>query len=298
MQLSVITVTTNTATYQKEILCQNLTAVKLGAENLDVEHFISDNGSTDDTITMIKKEFPNVKVVENGQNLGFGAANNTAFKQSTGEFVLFLNPDNIVRPGSLQVLYDYMRAHPTVGIVGPKLVDQDGRPHAETQPRRFPKFLDQVCILLKFGRLFPACLKKYLYTDLDINLEQPVDSVRGSFMFVRRTLLDKLGWAFDPRYFIWFEDVDLCHEAWTRGYEVIYNPAVECVDYFGQTFRHTPSIQKQKWFTESMVKYFRKWEGWKWLIIALLRPIAIILAWIGFILFKKTKPKITNFNYV
>lgn len=260
MQLSVITVTTNTATHQKDIFRQNLASVKFGAGDLQYEHFISDNGSTDDTVAMIKTEFPNVKVVENGKNLGFGGANNTAFWQSIGEFVLFLNPDNIVRPGSLKTLYEYMLAHPKVGIVGPRLVDQFGKVNKDALPRRFPKLFDQVCILLKIHKLFPACLKKYLYVDLDTSKKQAVESVRGSFMFVRRELLDKLGRAFDPRYFIWFEDVDLCREALTNGYKVVYNPDVESVDYVGQTFRNISRIKKQKWFITSMLKYFLKWH--------------------------------------
>ncbi len=271
MQLSIITVTTNTATYQKEIFRQNLASVNTGWYGTDlsralpfrgegnIEHLVSDNGSTDDTVAMIKKEFPNVKVIENGKNLGFGGGNNTAFWKSTGDFVLFLNPDNIVRHGSLKVLYDYMLAHPKVGIVGPKLVDQFGKLNKDALPRRFPKLFDQICILLKINKLFPSCLNKYLYADLDINKKQTVDSVRGSFMFVRRELLDKLGWGFDPRYFIWFEDVDLCREAWTNGYKVVYNPSVECVDYVGQTFRNISSAQKRKWFIASMIKYFIKW---------------------------------------
>lgn len=282
MQLSVITVTTNTATYQKDIFRENLASVKLGAGDLQYEHFISDNGSSDETVKIVKTEFPNVKVIENGKNLGFGAANDTAFKQSSGEFVLFLNPDNIVRPGSLKILYEYMLAHPKVGIVGPKLVDQFGKLNKDALPRRFPKLFDQVCILLKIGRVFPSCLKKYLYSDLDFNQKQVVDSVRGSFMFVRRELLDKLGWAFDPRYFIWFDDADLCKEAWTNGYKVVYNPLVESVDYVGQTFRNIPSVQKQKWFTDSMVKYFKKWHpAWQTFIIICLRPFAILFTWLA-----------------
>lgn len=260
MQLSVITVTTNTATYQKDIFRQNLASIKLGVGDLQYEHFISDNGSSDDTVKIVKTEFPNVKVIENGKNLGFGKANNIAFKQSTGEFVLFLNPDNIVRPGSFKILFEYMVAHPKVGIVGPKLVDQFGKINPGAAPRRFPKFLDQIAILLKLPHIFPRILDKYMYKDINMNEKQAVDSVRGSFIFVRRELLDKLGWGFDPRYFIWFEDVDLCREAWTRGYKVVYNPSVECVDYVGQTFRRLSFFKKQWWFVSSMLKYFFKWK--------------------------------------
>jgi len=294
MNLSIITVTFNTATHQRDIFRQNLASVQSEVNHLTpdpspckgegnvIEHFVSDNGSTDDTVAMVKKEFPSVKIIENGKNLGFAGGNNSAFKQATGEFILFLNPDNIVKPGSFNFLIDYMRAHPKVGIVGPKLVDQFGKLNEDAKPRRFPKLLDQICILLKIGRIFPSCLKKYLYSDLDFNQKQTVDSVRGSFMFVRRELLDKLGWAFDSRYFIWFEDVDLCREAWTNGYKVVYNPSVECVDYVSQTFKNLPSLQKQKWFTESTVKYFKKWHPvWQVFIIKCLRPFALLFTWLA-----------------
>lgn len=272
MRLSVITVTTNTATHQKDIFRQCLASVETGWYGPDLsralpfrgegnmEHFVSDNGSTDDTVQMVKTEFPNVKVIENGKNLGFGGGNNVAFWKSTGEFVLFLNPDNIVRPGSLKVLYDYMLAHPKVGIVGPKLVDQFGKINESAKPRRFPKFFEQIVILLKLPHIFPRVLDEYAYKDMDMEKKQEVDSVRGSFMFVRRKLLDGLGRAFDPRYFIWFEDVDLCREAWIKGYKVVYNPSVECVDYVGQTFKRLSFFKKQRWFAASMFKYFYKWK--------------------------------------
>jgi GT2 family glycosyltransferase len=81
---------------------------------------------------------------------------------------------------------------------------------------------------------------------------------------------------------MWFDDVDLCKEAWTKGYKVVYNPSVECVDYVSQTFKNLSSIQKQEWFTDSMAKYFRKWEGGAWIIIAVLRPFALSITWFLF----------------
>lgn len=120
-----------------------------------------------------------------------------------------------------------------------------------------------------------------MYKGFDPEKEQEVDSIRGSFMLIKKQILDTLGWAFDPRYFIWFEDVDTCREVQKLGYKIVYTPVITCVDYVGQTFKRLPTLQKQKWFTESMVKYFKKWEPWyKWSIIALLRPVGIFLAWI------------------
>lgn len=277
MELSIITVNTN----DKEKILEQIKSVTLAAEGVDFEQIISDNGSTDGSVEEIRKMYPNVKIVENGKNIGFGAANNSAFKISTGKFLLFLNPDMHLESGSLRKFVDWMEAHKDVGIASPKLVDEFGKFNENAKPRRFPKLFDQVAILLKLPHLFPNVLDSYLYKDFDFEKEQEVDSVRGSFMLTRREFLDKLGWAFDPRYFIWFEDVDICREAWKKGYKVVYTPVISCLDYVGQNFKRLPGLQKQKWFTASMVKYFEKWHSvWEWMIIVVLRPLAIGLVWV------------------
>lgn len=284
MELSVITVNTN----DKEKILDQIESVRFAAAGIEYEQIISDNGSSDGSVEEIRARYQQVKIVENGKNVGFGAANNSAFKISSGEFVLCLNPDMRLQPGSLKVILGWMRENKKVGIASPKLVDELGVFNEGAKPRRFPKLSDQVAILLKLPHLFPHILDRYLYKNFDFNKEQEVDSVRGSFMLMRRAFLDKLGWAFDPRYFIWFEDVDICREAWRNGYKVVYTPIISCIDYIGQTFKRLPSLQKQKWFTDSMVKYFRKWESWyKWIVIVVLRPVAIWLVWLESKLIKK-----------
>ncbi|KKQ39063.1 MAG: Glycosyl transferase family 2 [Candidatus Magasanikbacteria bacterium GW2011_GWA2_37_8] len=277
MDLSIITVNTN----DKEKILEQLKSVPAGVEGLVYEYFVTDNGSTDSSIEIIKNQYPEVKVIANKKNIGFGAANNVAIKQATGEFVLFLNPDMRLEARSLKKIVDWMRTRAEVGVVSCKLIDEDGKFNENAKPRRFPTLLDQVAILLKLPHLFPKILDHYLYKGFDSEQEQEVDSVRGSFMLIRKELTNKLGWGFDPRYFIWFEDVDTCREAWANGYKVMYTPIISCVDYVGQNFKRLPSLLKQKWFTASMVKYFRKWEPWyKWLVIAILRPVAIGLVWV------------------
>ena len=86
-----------------------------------------------------------------------------------------------------------------------------------------------------------------------------MDSVRGSFMLARREFIEKLNRAFDERFFIWFEDVDLCREAKQLGYKVIYNPVISCVDLVGQSFKKRSVFWKQWQFFRSMFKYFVKW---------------------------------------
>lgn len=276
MDLSVVIVTFNTLTHQGDLFRQCLRSIVEGAVGISHEIIVSDNGSTDETVAMLRREFPSVRIVENGSNLGFGRANNSGAAISTGDYILFLNPDNIVEKDSLNYLVDWMRGHADVGIVGPKMIDQNGNLNKEASPRRFPALLDQVAILLKLSHVFPKMLSSYMYEDRDFNQSGEVDSVRGAFIFMRRDLYTKMGFAFDPRYFLWFEDVDTCRECWHHGYKVMYLTDVECIDHVSQTFKKIGNVWKQKKFTESMVTYFRKWHSIaEWLVVLILRPVAI-----------------------
>ena len=290
MDISIIIVTYNTLTHQGDLFRQCLRAITLGAADATFEIIVSDNGSTDSTVNMVRQEFPTVKIVENGSNLGFGRANNSGAKEATGDYLLFLNPDNIVAANSLKYLRDWMRTRVDVGIVGPKMVDQYGNLNREAAPRRFPALVDQIAILLKLAHAFPKLLNSYLYADRDFNQSGEVDSVRGAFIFMRRELYTKMGFAFDPRYFLWFEDVDTCRECWRHGYKVMYLTDVICIDHVSQTFKKIGNVWKQKKFTESMVTYFRKWHSLPtWLTIFILRPLAIAL-----VIFHESITKILN----
>lgn len=257
MDLSIITVNFN----DKENILGQIASVKTGAQGLEYEQIISDNGSTDGSAEEIKTKFPEIKIIENGKNLGFGEANNRAVKSAKGEFILFLNPDMLVLPETLKKAIDFMRARPDIGILGPKLIDEAGNFNKNASPRRFPRVLDMIAVILKIPHIFPKVLDRYLYSDFNSEAEQQVDSVRGSFMLMRRDLIEKLGFAFDPRYFIWFEDVDTCREAKRLGYKVVYFPEISCIDKIGQSFKKLPLWKKQIWFAKNMIKYFKKWEA-------------------------------------
>lgn len=278
MDLSIVTVTWN----NKDNIAKQLSSVIFGYKNASFEQIVVDNNSSDETVEIIRRDFAQVKLIENKENLGFGRANNKGVEISKGEFLLFLNPDMRVEDGSLTKIVNWMRNNPDVGIASCKLVDENGKFNEEAKPRRFPKVWGQVALILKLPHLFPSILDKYLMKDFDENKEQEVDSVRGSFMLMRRALVEKLGWAFDPRYFIWFEDVDICREAKKNGFKVMYTPIISCVDYVGQSFKKRETLWKQKNFTKSMLQYFKKWEPWYfWLPIAMVRPAGIFLAWIN-----------------
>lgn len=274
MDLSIITVTYNS----KNEIRTLLDSAKEAAQNVSFEYFVVDNGSTDETAEIIKREYPGVHLIEMGHNSGFGAANNRAARETKGDFLLFLNPDMKLERGSLDKIISWMKSRVDVGIASCKLVDEGGLFLEKAKPRRFPKLSDQLLLLLKLPHLFPKVLNSYLYSGFNPDVEQEVDSVRGSFMLMRRSLYENLGWAFDPRYFIWFEDVDICRECYKNGLKVVYTPVISCTDYLSRTFNKIPALWKQRKFTESMLRYFRKWEPWyKWIWIALFRPVGIAL---------------------
>ncbi len=259
MDVSILTVTSNSV----EHIAEQIASVIEAGRDLVVGQLIVDNASDDETVTIVHQKYPNLSVTVFNEDRGFGAANNVLAPQASGRYFLLLNPDMKMAPGSLLPLIAFFDSHPKAGIVSCKLVDKDGNFNTKTAPRRFPTIFDQFVILFKLSHLFPSLLNKYLWKDFDPEKEQMVDAVQGSFMLVRRELYEKLGRLFDPRFFIWFEDVDLCREAKTCGYEVWYTPIVSCVDYAGQSFKRRPFLWKQKNFLISMFKYFQKWGLWR-----------------------------------
>lgn len=278
MDLSVITVTWNS----KKVIGEQMRSVRAGCKTVSYEQIIVDNASNDGTGEYIQKEFPEVRFIRNQKNNGFGAANNQAAKEAGGEFLLFLNPDMQIAPGSLDVMNSWMRAHPKVGLASCLLVDAEGRPHPEAQPRCFPKFGDQLAVIFHMQKFFPAVFARYLFKGFDAQKEQAVDTVRGSFMVMRRIIYKKLGWAFDPRYYIWFEDVDICREVWRLGYTVMHTPIISCLDMVGHSFKQRASFWKHRQFTKSMVAYFKKWEPWYvWVTLASARFLSLPAAWMA-----------------
>ncbi len=277
MDLSIITVTWNS----EENITEQINSVVSGCRMIECEEIVSDNGSKDDTIKIIEGvdlDLP-VRIIKNGVNIGFGAANNKGVEIAKGKYILFLNPDMRVEEGSLDKIVRWIDDRPDVGIASCKLVDKNGKFNTEAGPRRFPKVWEQVLLLLKVPHFLPMILDKYLMKDFNPEIEQEVDSVRGSFMLVRRELIEKLGYAFDPRYFIWFEDVDLCREAKRLNYKVMYTPVISCVDFVGQSFKTRKRYWAQKNFTKSMLIYFKKWEPMrKWIWIAIFRPIGVLFS--------------------
>ncbi len=255
VDLSVITVT-----YQsKEWIADQILSVALGAFSVSCEQIVVDNASTDGTADYVEKGYADyVRLIRNKRNVGFARANNQALEFAKGRYLLFLNPDMKIEFGALDRLIPWMDAHPEIGIAGCKLVDESGRAHEALHPRRFPPFLVNLAFFFRMGRW---CRSGFYYEAFDPEKEQEVDSVRGAMMLIRREVVDQLGRAFDPRYFLLYEDLDLCREAKGMGYRVVYTPRAACTDLFHRSFLHHSRVWKHWQMSKGLLVYADKWYG-------------------------------------
>jgi len=231
MDISVIIVSYNV----REFLHQSLLSIEKAAAGLKVEIFVVDNASIDGTPEFVREHFPAVHLIANTENAGFGAANNQALREAEGNYILFLNPDTIIQEDTLSVMMDYMDRHPECGLSGCKILNADGSLQLACR-RSFPTPMVTLPKMLGLSALFPKSprLARYNLTFLDPEQEAEVDAVSGSFMFTRKELMLDLG-AFDERFFMYGEDLDLCYRVKEAGYSVNYVPATSIIHYKGES---------------------------------------------------------------
>ena len=189
-----------------------------------IVHVVDNSGNEDGIKDLIEKKYPQVKYIDLGANVGFGKAQNIGLKKAEAKYYLPLNPDIefIEGQNTIQRIFDYMEENEKVGIVGPKTLNMDGS--IQYTCNRYFDFLDQIARRLgldKKSSYFKRKVDKYLMKDFDHDRTVKVDWVIGSFMFLRGGIAKELGF-FDDRFFMYFEDCDLCRRMWYRGFEVVY----------------------------------------------------------------------------
>jgi N-acetylglucosaminyl-diphospho-decaprenol L-rhamnosyltransferase len=217
--------------------------------------YVVDNASNDGTVEMVAREFREVTVVANEKNLGFSAANNIALAQSTGDFVLILNPDTRMRAGVVDRLLEVASSRPETGILGCRLEQEDGTfDHAAK--RSFPTPLSALGHFsgLGRGRRAPRWLAQYRAPDVEGG---PVDAVNGAFMLIRRHALNDIG-LFDEGYWMYMEDLDLCYRAHRAGWITWYEPSVSVMHVKAGTSGRLRRPHLNYAFHYGMFRFYRK----------------------------------------
>ncbi|MCX6792607.1 MAG: glycosyltransferase family 2 protein [Candidatus Falkowbacteria bacterium] len=252
MDFSIVIVAWNV----KDKLKTNLSAL-LQSTGVNMEIFVVDNASVDKTAEMVASDFPQVKLISNEINLGFAKACNQAIKQSSGRYVLLLNPDMKVKPDTLASSLSWLDSNEQAAITGIRLTDEQGK--TVPQVRNFPTLFDQFLVASKLAHVMPFLLNNYYCPKFNYEVASKVDSIRGSFFIIRRSTIELLG-LLDEQYFIWFEEVDYCRLAHAKGLETWYTPVASATDYVGQSFKQVDIKIKQTYVKASMLSYFKKWH--------------------------------------
>ena len=263
MDLSVILLNYKTGGLVKQLL-KNLFAKPLP---LDYEVLVVDNNSRDGCLKMVQENFPSVITIQSSKNIGFGAGNNLALKKARGDFILFINPDVAIISEMIVKLFTFIKSRPEVGIVGPRLLNPDGSLQFSCFrfPTIFMPFYSRT--ILKKIPYVRKKLNRYRMVDFDHKETRPVDWIVGGCMMIRKQALDSYGF-FDERYFMYFEDIDLCRTFWKNGVKVYYYPQAEMVHYHQRLSADEDFIKnffnKTLYFhISSWIKYVRKYIGKK-----------------------------------
>ena len=253
MKLSIVIVNYNVEYF----LEQCLLSVRKAIEGIDGEVFVVDNNSVDRSTRMIKERFPEVKLIENKNNLGFSKANNQAIRKSKGDYVLLLNPDTVVDEDTFHKTISFMDNNGDAGGLGIMMLDGKGHFLPESK-RGLPT--PEVSFYKIFGlaTLFPNSKRfgKYHLSYLDKNKIHKVDVLSGAFMMLRKSVLDKIG-LLDEDFFMYGEDIDLSYRISKAGYNNYYFPETRIIHYKGESTKKS-SVNYVFVFYNAMIIFAKK----------------------------------------
>jgi N-acetylglucosaminyl-diphospho-decaprenol L-rhamnosyltransferase len=237
------------------------------------EVVVLDNASQDGTVEMISSRFPNVRLVALTENIGFAAGVNRAASETTGEFLLLLNPDTIVHPGTVERIVAFARQQPHYGIYGGRTLDPDGRVNPGSCWGRLTLwsllcYATMLSTLFKRSRVFdPVSLGRWQRDSV-----REVDIVTGCLLLLPRRVWDELG-GFDTRFFMYGEDADLALRAAARGYRSVITPEAVITHEIGGS--STTRADKLVLLYRSQVELIRKHFG------PVRRPVGLALLWLS-----------------
>ena len=261
VDLSIIVVNYETG----PLLGECLASIRRFAGDVTLECIVVDNASTDGSLDALGS-FPEVQLVRNATNVGFGRAVNAALRMAKGRYLLLLNPDTVVVSPVFRILIAFLEAHPGVGIVGPRLMNVDGS--LQTSAYRFPTLFQAAGSVLGLKRLVPVRLLRAVagewlgrhFGQLDPHRRpRSVNYVTGACMLIRREVAERLG-GFDEQFFLYFEEKDFCLRACQQGWSVYFDPEAEVVHLIGGSSKGDPATTVVERF-RSLRQYHDKHSG-------------------------------------
>ena len=266
MDLSIIIVNYNV----KEFLQNLIHSIEKASSNLTKEIFIIDNASDDGSVEFIREKFPQIKLIANQKNLGFGKANNLGLKEASGKYLLMINPDTIVAEDTFEKMIEFFDQNKNVGLAGCKILNPDGTLQLACR-RSFPGPWVSFTKVTGLSSFFPKSkiFARYNLTYLDENQSYEVDAISGSFMMMRKEVYEKVG-GFDEQFFMYGEDLDLCYRIQKTGYKVFYVHTTQIIHYKGESTKRS-SLDETKVFYNAMHLFVKKHFSSSFLVQIILR---------------------------
>ncbi len=226
MHLSIIIVNWNT----RDLLSTCLYSIELNPPPATYELIVVDNASQDGSQEMVQRCFPDITLLSNSSNPGFASANNQGIRQSTGRFILLLNPDTIILPGAFAALIDALDMEPGAGAAGAMLINPDGSLQVSSFPA--PTLSREAWRLFHLDSLRPTAIYPPDHWKRHVPFE--VDTAQGACLLLRRDALEEVG-LLDEAFFMYSEEVDLCYRLRLGGWSICWTPAARVVHFGGQS---------------------------------------------------------------
>lgn len=244
-----------------EMIQKTIESLFSSAQGIDFEGFVINNMVDEATTAWLTESFSSVAVIQNQVPRGF-ADNINRFIQSHPNFdhYLLLNPDVVCLPGMIETLLSAMEANPEIGIAGPQLLNPDGS--VQPNRRRFATLFVLVLRILHLDAIFKSipATDHYLMQDTQFSGPTEVDWITGAVLLLRKKALDQVG-LFDERFFLYFEDEDLCARMWRKGWEVVYIPQAKAYHVHIAAGRNKPFSKASFAHIASAIKMFIKYRG-------------------------------------
>lgn len=254
--LSIIIVNWNS----KEYLRKCIESILLWTNNIAYEIVVIDGASFDGCGEMLEQRFPEVRFIQSEKNVGFSKANNIAFRESRGRYILFLNPDTELIAPAVNILFDYIQKEPNAGVVGCKLLNAD-RTVQTSCLQAFPTILNQFLDSEILRSLWPG---SPLWGNAPLfstgRRPQEVEALAGACILVKRSLFENVG-LFSEDYFMYAEDLDLCYKIKQAGYTNYYIPDATVIHFGGGSTEKSPSDFSVVMTRESIWRLMRKTRG-------------------------------------
>ncbi len=258
VDLSIIIINFNTGS----LVCDCLESLSCGVRRYSYRVLVVDNGSSDDSVALVRERFPEVTVIENGCNLGFAAANNIALKQANSEYYLLLNSDTVMCEGAIDRVLDFMAQQEDCGFASPQLLNRDGS--LQNTAANFPTLLTELTNKSLLRLLFPS---RYYKKKLVAEAPLAVESLVGAALCVKEKMTKDLGF-YDAGYFFFLEETDWCRRGLEQGWRSYLVPDAVIYHLQGQTAKKVPfAVRIEYW--RSRYHYFKCCFSW-WVMVVLM----------------------------